>query len=107
MLCLRLLTSSRISNESIVDVVADVLKSPEPIEKASQKTVELAVKKIHVVSTAAVHSFCCCVLTALQPLPLQLEDLARPSSILKEMKAKAEDLAKQVFDVVVYILTSS
>ena len=54
-----------ISKESIVDVHAEVKKSPEKIEGCTQKDVELLVKQIWVVSASE------------PQLPLQIEDASR------------------------------
>ncbi|KAH3767942.1 aspartyl-tRNA synthetase [Pelomyxa schiedti] len=75
--------ASKVTNESIVDIVGQVKTSPVPIEKASQREVEVLGQKLFVVSAAA-------------PLPLQLEDLSRPSPFLKQQKALVEQLGKQI-----------
>jgi aspartyl/asparaginyl-tRNA synthetase len=54
-----------ISKESIVDVHAEVKKSPEKVEGCTQKDVELHVKQIWVVSASE------------PQLPLQIEDASR------------------------------
>ena len=54
-----------ISKEIIVDVHAEVKKSPEKIEGCTQKDVELLVKQIWVVSASE------------PQLPLQIEDASR------------------------------
>jgi len=56
---------SHISKESIVDVHAEVKKSPEKVEGCTQKDVELHVKQIWVVSASE------------PQLPLQIEDASR------------------------------
>ena len=56
---------SSISKESIVDVHAEVKKSPEKVEGCTQKDVELHVKQIWVVSASE------------PQLPLQIEDASR------------------------------
>eukprot|EP00762_Andalucia_godoyi_P001932 ANDGO_05954.mRNA.1 Aspartate--tRNA ligase len=60
--------ASGIPKESIVDVVALVSKPDQPIEKCSQKTIELHVRKLFVVSMSSSN------------LPIQLEDAMRPES---------------------------
>jgi len=49
--------ASKITHESIVDIVGVLRATPEPIEKASQKTVEIVVNKIFIVSSAAARLF--------------------------------------------------
>merc|ERR1711970_1042408 len=55
-----------VSRESIVDIEAKVVKSPEKIKNCSQKDVELQITKFFVVSKAV------------PQLPLQIEDASRP-----------------------------
>ena len=57
--------AASLSKESIIDIHADVVKSPTKIESCSQKNVELKVKQLFVVSKS------------LPILPLQIEDASR------------------------------
>jgi aspartyl/asparaginyl-tRNA synthetase len=61
--------AASLSKESIVDIHADVVKSPTKIESCTQKNVELKVKQLFVVSKS------------LPILPLQIEDASRLVSI--------------------------
>lgn len=55
-----------INKESIVDIEAEIVTVPQPVESCTQKDIELSVKQIWVVSSAA------------PQLPLQIEDASRP-----------------------------
>lgn len=75
--------ASRISCESIVDITGVVTVPEQPITTTTQSGVEVTVERLFVVSVAAT------------PLPLQLEDAARPEAVLKEQeKAVAQVQAK-------------
>jgi aspartyl-tRNA synthetase len=56
-------------SESVVDVMGKVTTPEQPIEKATQKLVELAIVSFH------------CVSKAKQALPFQMEDACRPDSV--------------------------
>eukprot|EP01133_Synstelium_polycarpum_P016373 gene16373-19482_t len=77
--------AANISKESIVDIEAKVMRTPSPIESCTQSDVELQVITIFTVSEAA-------------QLPLILEDLARPSSVLEAQDAEIEALTAQLAD---------
>eukprot|EP01132_Coremiostelium_polycephalum_P003620 gene3620-4509_t len=68
-----------ISSESIVDIEAVVTKSPQPIQSATQKDVELSVSSIFIVSEAG-------------SLPLILEDLSRSSAIIDKQLADVAEI---------------
>jgi hypothetical protein len=65
-----LIDSLRVSKESIVDITGTITKAPEKIESTTQSDVEIQISSFFVVSAA-------------EALPLQIEDAARPKSILK------------------------
>ena len=59
---------SRIPPESVVDVFGTVVATDSPITSATQQDVELAVRRMYVVSASA------------PELPFQLDDASRPGS---------------------------
>ncbi|EFA80304.1 aspartyl-tRNA synthetase [Heterostelium album PN500] len=72
-----------IPKESIVDMEATVITTKEPINRCTQKDVELQVLSLFIVSEA-------------QQLPLQLEDLARPTHELEQQKKTIEELDEKL-----------
>ena len=50
--------TQQVPKESIVEVVAEVAASPEPVEACTQKHAELKVTDVHVISRCALVSSC-------------------------------------------------
>jgi len=74
----------KLSRESIVDVEGVVSVPKEPVTATTQKTVEVQVKKLHVVSAAA------------PSLPLLLEDASRPQPLLDEQDAAIREIDARI-----------
>lgn len=55
-----------VNKESILDIEAEIVTVPQPVESCTQKDVELDIRQLWVVSSAA------------PQLPLQIEDASRP-----------------------------
>eukprot|EP00013_Stygamoeba_regulata_P020200 CAMPEP_0177650362 /NCGR_PEP_ID=MMETSP0447-20121125/11900_1 /TAXON_ID=0 /ORGANISM="Stygamoeba regulata, Strain BSH-02190019" /LENGTH=574 /DNA_ID=CAMNT_0019153223 /DNA_START=197 /DNA_END=1921 /DNA_ORIENTATION=+ len=70
---------SKISLESIVDVIAQVVAPENPVESVTQSAVELAVKKLFVVSRA-------------QELPIQVTDCARSETVIATQKKELAEV---------------
>jgi len=76
--------ASRISKESIVDVEGTVIAAT--VESCSQKTVEIQVKKLFLISRA-------------EPVPISVEDAARPKSVYKQQEQEIASIEKEMLEV--------
>ncbi|GAM23657.1 hypothetical protein SAMD00019534_068320 [Acytostelium subglobosum LB1] len=75
-----------ITKESIVEVKGKVVKTTAPIESCTQKDVEIAVLSLFIVSEA-LH------------LPLQIEDLARPTEVFERQRQDVAAIEQKLQDL--------
>lgn len=73
-----------IPTESIIEIVGNVLKAEKPIEAASVKGLEINVQKVFIVTRSQV------------PLPIQIEDCARPKPILDAQDAEIQNIEEEL-----------
>jgi aspartyl-tRNA synthetase len=75
--------AANIPKESIVDVEGVVVVPKEKIEAATQKSVEISVRKLFIVSKA-------------EQVPIQLEDVSRPKALLKAQEAEIKKIQEEI-----------
>jgi len=78
---------SGIPKESIIDVEGTLLNAKELIESTSQRTVEILISKVFVVTTS------------ISGLPLLLEDASRPKSVLIEQEKRMMEFDRQIIEL--------
>jgi aspartyl-tRNA synthetase len=76
--------SQKISKESMVEVEGVVSVPEKEVSSTTQKTVELSVRRLHVLSIAAT------------PLPLQIEDATRPQPVLDAQENEIKAIEAQI-----------
>ena len=74
--------AQKLSKESVIQLVGTIVKVEQKVEKATQQDVEIKIKKIYCISSAA-------------GLPIQIEDCMRVETKEEQMKANMAELEEE------------
>ena len=84
-----------LAKESVIDILAEVTLTPEPVASCTQSTIELSVSRAYCISKAA------------SRLPLQLEDAGRSEAELEALKLPRVDQATRLDHRVIDMRTAA